>query len=169
MAVYCLNVKSNNAWNDVLNAARITIGSTPTNREPSSMWKTAILQAEHSPIRLLEITWDWIIPYWVSVHFVRHHEGIHHFVSSQRSQEQRDNRPQGALVRHRCVANAQAILNISKVRLCHRAAIETRSAWQGMIDDLIHIEPELASLCVPSCIYRGGSCPEGKFSCRGNK
>ena len=72
----------------------------------------------------------------------------------------RDQLPQGALVNHKCSANAQAIINISKKRLCHQASIETRQAWQLLLDNLDELE--LIKLCVPTCIYRNGICPEPK-------
>ena len=42
-------------WQEVKNAAMNTIGKTD-GKYPSSEWKWKILRAEHSPIRLLELT-----------------------------------------------------------------------------------------------------------------
>ena len=42
-------------WQDVKNAAMNTIGAD-SGKYPSSAWKWKILMAEHSPIRLLELT-----------------------------------------------------------------------------------------------------------------
>ena len=53
---------------------------------PTAAWKKKILLAEHSPIRLMQFAWKWSdLPYWVSVHIVRHKIGIEHFVSTQRT------------------------------------------------------------------------------------
>ena len=60
----------------------------------------------------------------------------------------RDELPQGSLVEHECEADAQALINISRKRLCNQASPETREAWK------LH-DPVLASVCVPECIYRG--------------
>lgn len=150
-------------WSSVLNAARTTVGKISGNKEPSTTWKKKILLAEHSPIRLLIVNWRWSgIMYWVSVHFVRHKIGIEHFVKTQRSDRtgtSRDRSPQGSLVDHECTANAQSIINISRKRLCSVASKETREAWQLFLDKLREKEPELVSVCVRECIYRG-FCPE---------
>jgi thymidylate synthase ThyX len=141
---------------------------------PSSELKTKFIVSEHSPIRSLEFIWQWIdIPYWVSVHIVRHHTGIDHYVSTQRNDIQKEydrkKAPQDALVNHRCVANAQSILNTSKARTCTNASLETRQVWNLFLESLKPIAPELFALCVPPCIYRNGLCPEVFKPCGYNK
>lgn len=156
-------------WSDVVNAAHVTRGNDSIGISPSSMWKKKMLIAEHSPIRFLEFTWQWEdIPYWVSVHFVRHKYGIEHFVRSQRpSREKGSDLSQNELVTHTVKANAQAIINISKERLCQSASSETRQEWQNVVNGLKDIgETELASCCVPKCCYRR-FCPEGRHDCSG--
>lgn len=67
---------------------------------------------------------------------------------------------------HACEANAQALINISRKRLCSCASPETpetREAWQKVKDEVAKCEPELASCMVRECIYRG-FCPE-MFGC----
>jgi hypothetical protein len=145
-----------------------------SNNVPSSKLKTKFLFSEHSPIRSLEFIWEWIdIPSWTSVHFVRHDEGIEHFVSSQRNdiQDKYDRRkaPQDSPVNHRCVANAQAILQISRARLCSRASQETRESWVLFLNSIKDFAPELYSLCVRPCVYRNGICPEVFSPCGYNK
>ena len=68
---------------------------------------------------------------------------------------------QDDLVNLQLSLNAQEIINISKLRLCSKAARETREIWYKVLDELVRIEPYLASACVPQCIYRG-FCPEQK-------
>ena len=152
-------IKIKGTWRDVADAARITIGMEPGEKEPSSKWKKKMLLAEHSPIRKININWKWIdIPYWVSVHLVRHKIGIEHWVKSQRTDRtniNRDNLPQNTSVNHECEANLQTIINISRKRLCNKAAKETRKAWQLFLDTIKNKEPELYDVCVPECIYRG--------------
>ena len=65
---------------------------------------------------------------------------------------------------HECFANAQAIMFISRRRLCAQASPETRAAWKAVVDAIAEKEPELAECCVPECVYRG-FCPE--FKCCG--
>ncbi len=161
-----LNVKG--TWREVADAARTTIRLEEGTKEPSSKWKKRILLAEHSPIRKLNFNWKWLdLPYWVSVHFVRHKYGIEHFVSTQRSDrtgEDRTAKTQDAPVMHECFANAQAVMFISRRRLCNQASPETRAAWRLVVDEIAKVEPEVASCCVPECVYRG-FCPE--FKCCG--
>lgn len=153
------------SWRSIADAARTTVNMEPGTGEPSTTWKKKMLLAEHSPLRQMYIRWVWTdLPYWVSVHFVRHKIGIEHFVSTQRSDRTgvpRDELPQGALVRHECIANVQALINISRKRLCNLASKETREAWLKMLQELAKIEPEIVEACVPECIYRG-FCPEMK-------
>ena len=163
------------SWKRVLNAARRTIGKEPLDKEPSNSWKAKMLLAEHSPIRLLEYDWSWnTIKQWVTAHLVRHHEGCEKFVHSQRGDRRaileeynvnsRDELPQGALNDMDMSANAQALINISRKRLCNCASKETREAWQQVKDAIREIDPVLADKMVPECLYRG-FCPEFMSSC----
>lgn len=153
------------SWRDVADAARTTIRLEEGTKEPSSRWKKRILLSEHSPIRKLCFNWKWIdLPYWVSVHFVRHKFGIEHFVSTQRSDrtgEDRTSSRQDAPVMHECFANAQAVMFMSRRRLCSQASPETRAAWKQVVDAIAEQEPEIGACCVPECVYRG-FCPEFK-------
>lgn len=162
-------------WKRVLNAARRTIGKEPLDKEPSDSWKAKILLAEHSPIRLLEYEWTWKnIMQWVTTHLVRHHEGCEKFVHSQRGDrraileeynvDSRDKLPQGALNDMDMTANAQALINISRKRLCACASRETREAWKQVKAKISEVDPILASKMVPECLYRG-FCPEWMSSC----
>jgi len=154
-------IKIFGSWIDIKNAARTTIGIEAGNQEPSSEWKRKLLLAEHSPIRKLSINWKWYdLKSWISVHFVRHKFGIEHWVRSQRPDRKgvrynRDDAPQSALIEHEALANAQAIIFISRRRLCNQAMPETREAWKAVLESIKDKEPELYSVCVPDCIYRG--------------
>ena len=150
-------------WREVADAARTTIRLEGGTKEPSPRWKKRILLAEHSPVRKLCFSWKWTgLPYWVSVHFVRHKFGIEHFVSTQRTDrtgEDRAAKTQDAPVVHECFANAQAVMFMSRRRLCGQASPETRAAWRAVVDAIAAKEPEVAACCVPECVYRG-FCPE---------
>lgn len=163
------------SWSRVLNAARRTIGKAPLIKEPSDSWKAKMLLAEHSPIRLLEYDWSWSnIRQWVTAHLVRHHEGCEKFVHSQRGDRRailddynvqtRDELPQGALNDMDMSANAQALINISRKRLCNCASRETREAWKQVKEAIREVDPVMASKMVPECIYRG-FCPEFMSPC----
>ena len=158
------------AWSKVKRSARTTIGREGEGLYPTDAWKKNILLAEHSPIRRLKFSWKWVgLKSWVSVHFVRHWLGILHWVKSQRPDRggvDRDNSPQNTLIDHECEANAQALINISRKRLCSQASPETRQAWQEVKDEVAKYDPVLASVMVKECIYRG-FCPDMENSkCR---
>ena len=174
MDVKIVSVPGDWDWQRVCRHALATVVSDPIGYHvPSDDWKRNLLDSEHSPIRDLWYTWEWVdIPYWVSVHFVRHSIGITHFVQSQRNDRQsrydRDEAKQSVPVNHRCVANAQALINISRVRLCSMASEETRGAWRLFLDALEDYDPIIGDYCVPNCVYRSGLC--GEFnSCGYNK
>lgn len=151
------------SWRDVADAARTTVHREPGIGDPSSEWKRKILLAEHSPIRKLIICWKWTdLPWWVQTHFTRHHVGVEWWVRTSRSDRTGVDRGlvgQDALIEVEGEANAQAFINISRKRLCNKAAKETREAWQAVLELIKEIEPEIASCCVPECVYRG-FCPE---------
>ena len=160
-----------NNWIHVVNSAHTTVGKDSIDKEnPSSTFKKQILLAEHSPIRQLIFRFRWYdIPSWVSVHFVRHKVGIEHFVRSQRTDRtgiDRNELKQSELVDHEILVNAQAMITISRKRLCTKASYETKQAWIALLETIKGIEPELYSVCVRECVYRG-FCPEFK-SCGSN-
>lgn len=157
-------------WSRALDSARKTIGKAPINKEPSNDWKAWMLLAEHSPIRLVEYDLSYEnIRQWVSVHLVRHWLGFIPFVHSQRADRRqlncnRDELPQGSLNDMDASANAQALINISRKRLCSCASAETREAWEKTKEAVKEIDPIMASKMVKNCVYRG-FCPEGDKCC----
>lgn len=157
------NTKMKGTWREVADSARTTIGLDIGEKEPPNKWKKQILLSEHSPIRQLQFKWKWLnLPYWVSVHFVRHWLGIIHFVKTSRTDRtgiNRDELLQNNPVDHECEANAQALINISRKRLCSKASKETREAWKLVLENLKNKDEVLFSVCVPECVYRG-FCPE---------
>lgn len=56
--------------------------------------------------------------------------------------------------------NAQSLLDMSKLRLCTQASAETRQVFQSLKDKIAEVDPELASMMVRKCVYRGGLCGE---------
>lgn len=146
-------------WREVANSANTTINREAGVKDPSSQWKRRMLLCEHSPIRQIQLKCKWYdLKSWISVHFVRHKIGIEHWVRTQRTDRtgiDRDDLPQGNLVEHEIEANAQAFINISRKRLCNQASKETREAWKAILESVKVEQPELYSVCVPDCIYRG--------------
>ena len=146
----------------VADLARTTIGLEDGNKQVRESYMRKMYLCEHSPIRaeMYLITFE-NIPYWVVMHFARHKFGVEHFVSTQRDDRQinvdvpRSKKAQGEPVRYRMLLNAQAIINISKKRLCTGASKETRYCWQLVVDKLREINPQLVRCCVADCVYRG--------------
>ncbi|MDA3850868.1 MAG: thymidylate synthase ThyX [Spirochaetaceae bacterium] len=154
-----VNLEIKGHWREVADSARTTINLEPGRCEPSSNWKRRMLLSEHSPIRQLMVKVKWAdLPYWVSVHLVRHKIGIEHWVRTQRSDRTGEDRAanhQSAPVEHEILASSQAIIAISRKRLCKQASKETQEAWQLLLDELKQKEPELYEVSVPDCVYRG--------------
>ena len=75
----------------------------------------------------------------------------------------RDEAKQGSLVNLKLLVNAQAVINISRKRLCGQAHVETQQVWNKTVRKLKEVDEELAFCCVPECVYRG-FCPE-KYPC----
>jgi hypothetical protein len=161
-------VEYTDVWLKVKEAARTTAGKDGSGEYPSDRWKKTALLAEHSMIRKIHFKWVWIkLKSWISVHFVRHKIGIEHWVSTQRTDRtgiDRDKLPQDSPVNHEADANAQALITISRKRLCSQADPETRQAWSEVKDKMQTIDPVIASVMVRECVYRG-FCPE--FHCCG--
>lgn len=162
-----IKVERITSWLNVVNAARFTQYMPPIDHEPSDKFKNNIIRAEHSPLRELVFrVYLYDIPKYVCMHLVRHHEGVEKYVTSSRPDrngfkttrhEQRDD----DLVDMMMTINAQALINISKVRLCHMAERTTREVWKSVIAELAVVDKVLADYCVPSCITKG-FCPEIK-------
>ena len=140
-----------------------------SDKPATDAWKVKLLKANHSPIRTLQFCFKLTdIPYWVSVHLVRHVHATP-FVSSQRNDRQnmyeRGKAPQEAPVTMGWYMNAEELITIAHKRLCHQASKETRELVQMMCDEVIKVNPEFKELLVPNCAYRGGLCDE--FNCCG--
>lgn len=155
-------------WERVKWAALHTVGLRPKKDSiiPDT-WKKRMLLCEHSPIRDLEFDVEIeSIKQWVTVHIVRHWLGFIPFVHTQREERRkldssRDELPQGSLNDMAFSANAQALINISRRRLCSQAAVDTRIAWNNVKDAIRNEDKVMASVMVPECVYRG-FCPEDK-------
>ena len=151
----------------MLNTTRTTVWKESLDKKPTYHFKDNLYMAEHSPIRtkefLIEITG---IKRWVADHFVRHHVGVTPFMSTQREDRiqydcPRDELGQGTLVNLSMVVNAQALINMSRKRLCFQASPETRVVMIEIKREIEKIDHALAHKMVTECVYRG-FCPEIK-------
>ena len=152
------------SWNEVLNKARTTVHKEELDKEPSDSFKRKILRAEHSPIRSLIFNFKITnLKSWIATHFARHHVGIEKWIRTQRSDRtgvDRDELPQGAKVEMDYEANTQALINISRKRLCNQAHPETRAVMEDMKKEVEKVDPFVAEVMVKECVYRNGFCPE---------
>jgi hypothetical protein len=167
MKVKLIKYPEDRDWQWVRRCTLNTVGKHSTSI-PTDEWKIKLLEAEHSPIRELWFGFKMEIPYWVSVHFVRHHIGVNHYVQTQRSDRtgiNREDLPQGQLVSHIMSVNAQELVFMSHKRLCKQASPETRLVMQMIVDEVIKECPEFKSVLVPLCAYRNGKCTE-MFPCK---
>lgn len=145
-----------------------TVGKESTTL-PTSEWIKRLVEAEHSPIRELWFGIKMTIPYWVSVHFVRHHIGVNHYVQTQRTDRtgiDRNEKKQNDYVSHIMSVNAQELINMAHKRLCKQASMETRIVMRMIVDEVVKVSPYMKDVLVPLCVYRGGKCTE-MFKCGG--
>lgn len=157
-------------WHWVKTCTLNTVGKKKVVNEPDAVWKKKLLESEHSPIRELWFGFRLEIPYWVSVHVVRHHIGCNHYVSTQRDDRQKEitipraEKPQGEMVSHIFSVNAQELVQFMHKRLCNQASLETRQLAEAMRQEVLKVCPEFESVLVPLCVYRNGKCTE-MFPC----
>ena len=146
---------------DYLWCKQCTLGTAgkETETPPTKEWLHRLLEARHSPIRELWFGFVLEVPYWVSVHLVRHHVGFHPYVQSQRNDRQsaydRNKAPQDAPVVMRISLNAEALMNLANKRLCTQASPETRAVVAEMCRQVLQRCPEFEGLLVPACEYNG--------------
>ena len=63
------------------------------------------------------------------------------------------------------LVNAQSLIDMAKLRLCNCAHTETRKVFAEIKNEIAKIDPDLASMMVRKCVYRGGLC--GEMRCCG--
>lgn len=161
-----VSVKQISGWDRAKECALQTIGKKMVNL-PDEEWERKMLLCEHAPIRAVE--YDIKIenvPYYVVMHIVRHHIGIEKYVTTQRDDRTslsipRAEKPQGQLVSVMLCCNAQALINISRLRLCGCADKDTIAVWRKVRSEIAKVDPVMAEFMVRQCVYRG-ACTEVK-------
>lgn len=157
MKVTVTHLMGNNR--EIADYARTTIGLDGGDKEVSDEYMRKLYLCEHSPIRnqVYKIRFEGI-PYSTGMHFARHKIGVEHFFSTQRGDRtgiDRSKRKQTDPVLYEMVVNSQAIVNISRKRLCNCADKETIRTWKMALEELKKINHKLVKTCVPECVYRG--------------
>lgn len=133
---------------------------------------TARLYASmHSPIRtqMFKVTMKGIYSF-VSVHFVRHNVGVLHTVESLRvDRGGKGDEGRYTPVSHVMRLNAESLIRIAHKRLCGKASPETREVMALIKEGVALVDPDLAPLMVPLCVYRNGLCDELPKPCGFNR
>lgn len=152
-------------WDVVKEAALATENKRPKEPFPSDEWKAKMLLAEHSPIRALQFFIRMEdIPYYVAMHLVRHKHGVEWFCATSREDRTgvpREERKQTDLVNLSCIINAQALISISRKRLCNKADKTTQAVWVEVKKAMKKVDLAMALAMIPECAYRG-KCAELK-------
>ena len=155
-------------WKKIKSACMTTISKQAGDKEPSTEWKRKLLICRHSPIRRGVISWKWEeIPYAISTHFARHHEGCDKFIGTSREDRtkvDRTSRSQMDYVPMEMDANIQALINISEKRLCTCADPTTIKYWEAVLEAIKEYDEDIYWVCVPQCIRCGG-CVEPFSNC----
>lgn len=163
MKIEILRHPTQKDWERCKMLALNTIGKKYAGAEVTDKWKHKMLRAEHSPIRTLMFTIRLTIPYFVSVHLVRHKIGVEHYVQSQRNDRQsnynREIAPQNAMVSHIIEVNAEQLMFMARRRLCGQADVTTRFVMTYICLEVIKVNPEFKDFLKPMCHYRN-ECPE---------
>lgn len=132
---------------------------------PDEKWLRRIAIAQHSPIR--ELVYRFVltdVPYWVLMELCRHHQGCEKYVQSSRNDRQSDfdrNAARQDMPRTmRFSVNLDALINISKKRLCGMATNEMQNLVGLMCREVMRVQPWTRGLFMPACGWQGGECHE---------
>ena len=149
-------------WKKIKSACMTTISKQAGDKEPPKEWKRKLLICRHSPIRRGVISWKWEqIPYAISTHYSRHHEGCEKFIGTSREDRtkvDRTTRSQMDYVPMEMDANIQALINISEKRLCTCADPTTIKYWEAVLEAIKEYDEDIYWACVPQCIRTAGCC-----------
>lgn len=117
----------------------------------------------HSPIRT-QIFWIEMIdiPTFVSVHLVRHSQGVTHFVGSNREDRGGVNADRNTPINHSMLINAEALINMGRKRLCGASSAKTVEVMKAIKEAVGKVDKELYPYIVRECEFRNGKCPELK-------
>ncbi|MEE3418372.1 MAG: hypothetical protein VZQ62_03500 [Methanosphaera sp.] len=156
-------------WQAIKSACMTTISKQAGDKEPSKEWKRKLLICRHSPIRRGIISWKWEnIPYAISTHFARHHEGCEKFIGTERTDRtniDREQRSQMNYVPMEMDANIQALMSIAERRLCMCADPTTREYMEALVEEIRKYDEDIAWSLVPQCVRCGG-CVEPFSNCQ---
>lgn len=143
----------------------VTMGKTgyPATM-PTAELTHGLLEARHSPIRVLNYAWLIEgIPSNIATHLARHVHAVP-FVSSLRNDRQErmngDEAPRNTPVDMIFYCNAEELMTIANKRLCGKASAKTQAVVKEMCRTAVMATPEIEDQLVPNCVWHGGVCHE---------
>lgn len=127
------------------------------------------LASEHTPLRamMFKLRLNGIKSF-IATHFVRHGIGTIWAIESGRTDLQKKMRETLKTIERETPVlmkgqvNAQALINISRRRLCLNSHKDTVKAWKQVKEAVAEVEPVVAQFMVVECVYRNGLCGEPK-------
>lgn len=143
----------------------VTMGRTEAPESaPSSKLLRDVLNARHSPVRVLNFAFlVENIPSNIATHFARHVHSVP-FVSSLRNDRQDrmdgDEAPRNTPVDMIFYCNAEELMTVANKRLCGKASRKTREVAEMMCAEAAKALPEIGEFLVPNCVWHGGVCHE---------
>ena len=147
-------------WAAIKLAALTTIGKEPKTPMPDEYWIKKAIISGHSILQFSQCLILADMPYKVASHLVRHNkkDGFYMLIQSQREDWTGQKRNPDRIVKTIITMTPKAAIEISRERLCQKAAEKTRDIWRDIIESLGNV---ICDLSVQNCIYRG-FCPEFK-------
>lgn len=143
----------------------VTMGKTgyPATM-PTAELTHGLLEARHSPIRVLNYAWLIEgIPSNIATHLARHVHAVP-FVSSLRNDRQEringDEAPRNTPVDMIFYCNAEELMTLANKRLCSKASAKTQAVVKEMCRTAVMATPEIEDQLVPNCEWHGGVCHE---------
>lgn len=125
--------------------------STTINKD-SNISLDKIYQCMHSPMRTQIFYVSMTnIPTFVATHLVRH-VTIVPFVKSNREDRGGENADRNTPVDMDFIANAEALINVARKRLCRKASKETTEVIEQLKIQMQRVDYDLAFRMVPNCI-----------------
>jgi hypothetical protein len=143
-------------WRIIKQAALTTVGLRP-KLKVSREWKKKAILSEHSMLYFSDMIIAADMQYKTAIHLKTHNKtaGFYMLIQSQRPDWTDKPRNPEAIVKTIIKVNPKALIEISRVRLCNKAAMHTQTAWASIIQHISLTEPELVLLCVPKCVQQG--------------
>ena len=140
-------------------------------RKPSvDTWYKMLLSSHSSARSVRYRIYIENIPYYIHVHYVRHHEGFEPHVFSQRDDDcvlevsNRNDKSQDALIQMLADVNPMSILHLARERLCYKAHRVAQQVMEKLKCALIYegdaYDRVLGNLMMRKCSWWRGYCNE---------